>query len=220
MADTSHAPVVVIGLGRFGSAIALELERQGTEVLAIDNVDRRVQDLSSRLSHTVTADCTDLEAMAQLGVGDFHRAVVAIGDHLEDSILVTSLLVDLEVPDIWAKATSAHHGRILERIGAHHVVFPEQDMGERVAHLVAGNVLDYLKIDADFVLAKLRPPREILDVPLGRSAIRSKHGVTVVAVKKGEGSFTYATNETVVSRGDVILAVGQDEDIEHLTHVP
>ena len=175
-----------------------------------------MQNLSSQLTHAVTADCTDMEALQQLGVGDFHRAVVAIGDHLEDSILVTSLLVDLEIADIWAKATSAHHGRILERIGAHHVVFPEQDMGQRVAHLVSGNVLDYMKIDADFALAKLRPPREILDVPLSKTEIRSKHGVTVVAVKKGEGSFTYATNETVVSHGDVILAVGHNADIEHL----
>ncbi|WP_433038089.1 potassium channel family protein [Actinomycetospora sp. CA-053990] len=220
MADTHHEPVVVIGLGRFGTAIALELERQGTEVLAIDSVNRTVQNLSSQLTHAVTADCTDVEALRQLGVGDFHRAVVAIGDHLEDSILVTSLLVDLEVDDIWAKATSAHHGRILERIGAHHVVFPEQDMGQRVAHLVSGNVLDYMKIDADFALAKLRPPREILDVPLSETEIRSKHGVTVVAVKKDEGSFTYATNETVVSRDDVILAVGHNDDIEHLVDGP
>ena len=216
MGETSHEPVVVIGLGRFGTALALALEQQGTEVLAIDSSNRRVQGLSSELTQAVTADCTDLEALQQLGVGDFHRAVVAIGDHLEDSILVTSLLVDLEVPDIWAKATSTHHGRILERIGAHHVVFPEQDMGERVAHLVSGNVLDYLQVDRDFALAKLRPPREILGVPLAESEIRSKHGVTVVAVKKGDGPFTYATNETVVDRGDVILAVGHNEDIDHL----
>src|SRR4029079_18238588 len=133
---------------------------------------------SVRLPHAVTADCTDIEALQQLGVGDFHRAVVAIGDHLEDSILVTSLLVDLGVRDIWAKATSTHHGKILERLGAHHVVFPEKDMGQRVAHLVSGNVLDYLQVDRDFALAKLRPPKEILGVPLAESTIRSKHGVT------------------------------------------
>jgi trk system potassium uptake protein TrkA len=212
----AHGPTVVIGLGRFGSAIALELTRQGDEVLAIDSSDRAVQEMSSELAQVVTADCTDLETLRQLGVGDFRHAVVAIGDHLEDSILVTSLLVDLEVPDIWAKATSAHHGRILERIGAHHVVFPEQDMGQRVAHLVSGNVLDYLRIDGDFALAKLHPPHEIINVPLSRSEIRSKHGVTVVAVKRGDDAFTYATNETVVGRDDVILAVGHSDDIEHL----
>lgn len=216
MGENGHEPVVVIGLGRFGSALAVALEEQGTEVLAIDNSDKRVQSLAARLTQAVTADCTDIEALQQLGVGDFHRAVVAIGDHLEDSILVTSLLVDLGVPDIWAKATSTHHGRILERLGAHHVVFPEKDMGQRVAHLVSGNVLDYLQVDRDFALAKLRPPKEILGVPLAQSTIRSKHGVTVVAVKKGDGPFSYATNETVVERGDVILAVGPNADIEHL----
>lgn len=212
----AHGPTVVIGLGRFGSAIALELTRQGDDVLAIDSSNRTVQALSSELAQVVTADCTDLETLRQLGVGDFRHAVVAIGDHLEVSILVTSMLVDLGVPDIWAKATSAHHGRILERIGAHHVVFPEQDMGQRVAHLVAGNVLDYLRIDGDFALAKIRPPKDVIDVPLHRTEVRSKHGVTVVAVKHGDEAFTYATNETVLSRADVILAVGRSDDIERL----
>jgi len=216
LGETNHEPVVVIGLGRFGTALALALEQQGTEVLAIDSSNRRVQGLSAELTQAVTADCTDPEALQQLGVGDFHRAVVAIGDHLEDSILVTSLLVDLEVPDIWSKATSAHHGRILERIGAHHIVFPEHDMGQRVAHLVSGNVLDYLQVDRDFALAKLRPPREIVRVALAESEIRSKHGVTVVAVKRGDGPFTYATNETVVDLDDVILAVGHNDDLDHL----
>lgn len=216
MGEANRGPVVVIGLGRFGRAIALELTQQGTEVLAIDSSRRRVQDLSSELGQAVTADGTDIEALRQLGVGDFPRAVVAIGEHLEDSILTTSLLVDLGVGDIWAKATSAHHGRILERIGAHHVVFPEQDMGQRVAHLVSGQVLDYLQVDRDFALAKLRPPREILGVPLLESTIRSKHGITVVAVKSGDGSFTYATNETVVDEDDLILAVGRIGDIERL----
>lgn len=212
----AHGPTVVIGLGRFGSAIALELTRQGDEVLAIDSSNRTVQALSSELAQVVTADCTDLETLRQLGVGDCRHAVVAIGEHLEDNILVTSLLVDLGVPDIWAKATSAHHGRILERLGAHHAIFPEQDMGQRVAHLVAGNVLDYLRIDGDFALAKIRPPRDVVDVPLHRTEVRSKHGVTVVAIKRGDDAFTYATNETVVSGDDVILAVGHSDDIERL----
>lgn len=216
MADRRKDAVVVIGLGRFGSALALELVREGTEVMAIDSRREIVQRMSGRLTHVVAADSTDLEALRELGVQEFRRAVVAIGSDMQASILTTSLLVELGLPDVWAKAMTEQHGRILERVGAHHVVFPEQDMGQRVAHLVSGNVLDYMKIDADFALAKLRPPREILDVPLSQTEIRSKHGVTVVAVKKGEGSFTYATNETVVSGDDTILAVGHNDDIEHL----
>jgi trk system potassium uptake protein len=217
LAETAQEPVVVIGLGRFGTAIALELTRQGCDVLAIDSSDRTVQSLSGELPQIVTADCTDLEALRQLGAGEYRRAVVAIGDDLEASIVVTSLLVDLGIRDIWAKATSDHHGRILERVGAHHVVFPEREMGERVAHLVSGHMLDYVQVEPDFALAKLRAPREITGVPLGESRIRSEHGITVVAVKTGQDRFTYASNETVVSRDDIVLVVGHTDDIDRLT---
>jgi trk system potassium uptake protein len=219
LADTSREPVAIIGLGRFGSAIALELTQRGTEVLAIDRTERAVQDLAGQLTQAVTADCTDIEALRQLGVGDFYRAVVAIGDDLEASILVTSLLVELEVDDIWAKAVSTQHGRILERVGAHHVVFPEHEMGERVAHLLSGRMLDYMQVDADFAMAKLRPPYEVVNVPLGESKLRSKYGITVVAVKNA-GAFTYADHDTVLDHNDVILAVGRNDDIDRLVNRP
>ncbi|WP_433803356.1 potassium channel family protein [Actinomycetospora sp. CA-084318] len=210
-----HEPVVVVGLGRFGASIALELTQQGTEVLAIDSSHDVVQAVSRDIGQVVTADCTDLETLRQLGVGEYRRAVVAIGDHLEDSILVTSLLVDLEVPDIWARAISTHHGRILERIGAHHVVFPERDMGQRVAHLVSGTALDYLRLDDGCALAELRPPRGLVDVPLGRSEIQDRYRVTVVAIRR-DGEFTATTDDTVVRRGDVVLVVGREDDVEQL----
>jgi trk system potassium uptake protein TrkA len=216
LADRRNEPVVVIGLGRFGSSIALELTRHGTEVLAIDKDAKQVQSLAGRLTQVVTADCADLETLKQLGVPDFYRAVVAIGTDIEASILITSLLVELGIDDVWAKAITDHHGRILERVGAHHVVFPEHEMGERVARLVSGQMLDYMQVDKDFALAKIRPPREIVGMPLGESRLRSKYGVTVVAVKGQDGSFTYASRETVLTYDDVILAVGREEDIERL----
>lgn len=218
MADISREPVAVIGLGRFGSAVALELTRRGIEVLAIDRSGREVQNLAGELTQSVTADCTDIEALRQLGVGEFYRAVVAIGDDLEASILITSLLVELGVEDIWAKATSSHHGRILERIGAHHVVFPEQEMGERVAHMVTGRMLDYMQVDDDFAIAKIRPPNEIVGISLGESRFRAKYGITIVAVKKDGGSFTYASHETVLTHDDLILAVGLNKDIDKLVN--
>jgi trk system potassium uptake protein TrkA len=218
--DTRNEPVVVIGLGRFGSSIALELAKHGTEVLAIDKDAKQVQSLAGRLTQVVTADCTDLEALKQLGVPDFYRAVVAIGTDIESSILITSLLVELEIEDVWAKAITEHHGRILQRVGAHHVVFPEHEMGERVARMVSGQMLDYLQVDKDFALAKIRPPREIVGVPLGESGLRAKYGVTVVAVKGPDGQFTYASYETTLTYDDVILAVGREEDIERLVEMP
>ncbi|MBC3190341.1 TrkA family potassium uptake protein [Pseudonocardia sp. C8] len=216
MADR-HEPVAVLGLGRFGSALAQELTRQGAEVLAVDRDPREVQAWASELTQVVTADSTDLEALRQLGIGDFTRAVVAMG-HIEASILTTSLLVELGVDDIWAKATSRRHGNILERVGAHHVVFPEFDMGERVAHLLSGRMLDYLQVEPDFAVAKLHPPYEAVGKPLGTTGLRARHGITVVAVKSPGSGFTYASQDTVLTHDDVILAIGDHDAIDRLVN--
>jgi trk system potassium uptake protein TrkA len=214
LADRRNNPVVVIGLGRFGSSLALELVRQGTEVLAIDHRPKVVQAMAGQLTHIAAADSTDIEALRQLGVPDFYRAVVAIGSDIEASILTTSLLVELEINDIWAKAISRQHGRILERIGATHVVLPEHDMGERVAHMVSGRMLDYIEVDEHFALAKTRPIKEIVGVPLGDTGLRRKHGVTVVSVKSEGEEFTHATSDTVLQYGDLIIIAGPIDKVE------
>ncbi len=219
MADMTE-PVVVVGLGRFGSALALELFSRGTEVLGIDHRPKVVQGLSGRLPHVVTADSTDIEALRQLGVGEFRRAVVAIGTDIQASILTTSLLSELGIPDIWAKAVSDQHRHILTRVGAHKVVAPEHDMGERVAHLLSGRILDYVEVDADFAVVKTTPPREVVGVPLRDSRVRSRYGVTVVAVKPqapppgGRPDFSHATADTVLAYGDLILIVGPIDSVE------
>ncbi|WP_203935217.1 potassium channel family protein [Virgisporangium ochraceum] len=214
---------MVIGLGRFGSALALELTSRGTEVLGVDTNRKLVQNLSGRLPHVVVADSTDIEALRQLGIAEFRRAVVAIGTDIQASILTASLLSELEVPDIWAKAINRQHGRILSRVGAHHVVLPEHDMGERVAHLLSGRMLDYIEVDEDFAMVKTKPPRDIVSVPLGETGLRARYGVTVVAVKsqaRGDtATFTYATSDTVLMYGDVILVVGTIRDVERFAEV-
>ncbi|WP_198653794.1 potassium channel family protein [Actinocorallia populi] len=217
MADRDNLPVVIIGLGRFGSSLALELTRLGTEVLAIDHRPKIVQSLAGEITQIVTADATDLQALHQLGIPDFQRAIVAIGSDIEASILTTSLLVEVGVENIWAKAISRQHGRILERIGATHVVLPEHDMGERVAHLVSGRMLDYVQIDPDFVLVKTHPPRELVGVPLAETRLRRKHGVTIVCVKSKGEDYTYATPDTVLQYGDIILVVGPTAKVERFT---
>ncbi|WP_174552424.1 potassium channel family protein [Microtetraspora niveoalba] len=220
MAEKRNDPVVVIGLGRFGSSLALELARRGTEVLAIDNRPKVVQSLAGRITNIATADATDIEALRQLGVPDFYRAVVAIGSDLEASILATSLLVELELDAIWAKAVSRQHGQILRRIGAHHVVFPEHDMGERVAHLVSGRMLDYVEVDEGFALVKTHPPKEFVGVPLGQSKLRRKYGVTIVAVKSPGEEFTYTTADTELSYGDIVLVSGKSDNVERFAELP
>jgi trk system potassium uptake protein TrkA len=214
LGDVTNESVVVIGLGRFGTALAEDLTRLGAEVLATDNSPKRVQALAGRLTHVVTADATDIEALRQLGVTEFYRAIVAIGSDLEASILVTSLLVELGIEDIWARAVSAQHGRILDRIGAHHIVFPEYDMGERVAHQVFGKMLDYIELDENFAVAKTKPTRDIVGVPLGETNLRAKQGVTIVLAKAPGESFTYATADTILTYDDIILVAGRIENVE------
>jgi trk system potassium uptake protein len=214
-------PVAVIGLGRFGTALALELAGGGTEVLAVDNHSDIVQRLSGRLGQVVVADSTDVDALREIGITDFTRVVVAIGADLEASILTTALLSELGIPDIWAKAMSEQHATILERIGAHHVVFPEHEMGERVAHLVSGRLLDWVELDPQWVFAKTRPPREFVGKPLRETGLRSKHRVTVVSIKpESPDTYTHADMDTVLTYGTVIVIAGRPDDVERFVELP
>lgn len=211
--------VAVIGLGRFGRSLALELMASDTEVLGIDADGEIVQEMSSQLTHCVRADSTSEDAMRQLAVHEFDRAVVAIGTHIEASLLTASLLKNLGITNIWAKAISVAHGRILVQLGIAHVVYPEHDMGRRLAHLVKGRMQDFIQFEADFAMAKTEPPRLLLGMPLSDSGVRRVHGVTVVGVKKPGGSFTHATGETVLEPGDVVILSGQPRDVERFSEL-
>lgn len=211
--------IMVIGLGRFGSSLAQELVAAGFEVLGVDGSARRVQDQADVLTHVVEADTADLATLRQLGAGDFSTVVVGIGTDVEASILTTSALVDLGVRNIWAKAVSDAHGRILERVGAHHVVFPEADMGRRVAHLVTGRVLDWFQLDAGFAMVETTVPHDLVGLTLTDAGIRARYGVTVVCVKPAGGAFTYATPDTVLGRGDLLVVAGASTDAESFAHL-
>jgi trk system potassium uptake protein TrkA len=180
----------------------------GTEVMAIDTDARLVQEYSSRLTHVREADATNPNVLRQLGAAEFDVAVVAIGNGIEASILTTAALADVGVKSIWAKAIRDDHGRILERVGAHHVVYPEKQMGARVAHAVSGQVIDYFQLDEGFVLAEVRPPRELVGKTLRDAHIREKYGVTIVCVKPEGMGFTYATPETEILEGHILVIAG------------
>ena len=202
-------PVVIIGMGRFGSTLALQLAENGTEVLAIDSDQEKVQRLSGRLAQIVCADCTDPEALRDLGVPDFMRAVVAIGTDQESSILATSILSEFAIEDIWAKAVNDQHARILKRVGAHHVVQPEQDMGQRVAHLITGGVLDYFEIDPGFVVARCAVPRALSGERLAEVDVRKRYGVQVVAVRgEHDAQFAAPDPKVVLTYGAELLVAG------------
>ncbi|MDP2000015.1 MAG: TrkA family potassium uptake protein [Rhodoferax sp.] len=200
--------VVVIGLGRFGASVARSLVASGHEVLAMDADEDIVQELASELPHVVRADSTDLQALQQLSVTDFSHAVVSIGANLEASVLTVLNLAQMGMKDIWAKANSPQHGRIAERVGAHHVIYPEADMGERVAHLVTGKMMDFIEFDDGFAIAKTRAPMETHNRTLAVSNVRKKHGITVVGIKRSHQDFIHAKPDTEVKPGDHLILAG------------
>ncbi|MFV2039204.1 MAG: TrkA family potassium uptake protein [Acidimicrobiales bacterium] len=214
---SSAESVFVVGLGRFGSALANRLVELDVEVMAIDMDIELVNEWAGRLTHVRQADGTNHKTLKQLGAADFDVAVVAIGSDIEASILSTAALTDIAAVNIWAKAITTEHGRILERVGAHNVVFPERQMGERVAQVLSHKVVDYFKIDEGFVLAELVAPADLHGIALGDSDIRKKYGVTVVCIKPNKGVFTYAAPETVIGEGDLLIVAGTTEDAERFT---
>lgn len=211
--EAAH-PVLVAGLGRFGSSVARSLVEQGWDVIAVDENPELVQKHADDLTHCVVMDTTDPEALRQLGVTDMDHAVVAIGTDVEASVLTAVNLADLGVRDIWAKAITKQHGRILERIGAGHVVYPESAMGERVAHMISGQLADYLEFDDGFAIARTTAPRWVWDKTLEQAGLRRKFGVTVVGVKRHREDFTYARPETLVEPDHELVVCGPTDKVE------
>ncbi|CAN5856400.1 TrkA family potassium uptake protein [soil metagenome] len=208
---------MVVGLGRFGSALATELEVLGHEVLVVDASEAVVKRYAPEVTHAVCADATDPEVLVSLGAQTMAHAVIAIGHDVEASILATAAVADLGVPDVWAKAITDAHAHILGRVGATHVVFPERDMGNRVAHQVTGQVIDYIQIDEDFALVETAPPAKEVGRTLQEAELRRRYQVTVVSVKPSGGGFTYATPETVLESGAVLLVAGPKQAVERFS---
>lgn len=214
MGKNHEDSVLVVGLGRFGGSISTTLERLGHDVLAVDASLDLVQEWSSQLRHVTQVDATSESAMRQLGAEQFDIAVVAIGNDIEASLLSTGVLIDLGLWEVWAKAITPAHGRILERTGANHVIYPERDAGERTAHLLTGRLIDFIEFDDGYAIVKLRAPREAFGKTLGEAALRSKYGVTIVGVKRGGEDFTHAVPETRVQNGDLLIVSGATHLIE------
>jgi trk system potassium uptake protein len=218
--DRDHTTsILVVGLGRFGGQVAASLVRLGHEVLAIDQDEQTVQRWSDRLTHVVQADSTDEEALRQLGVSDLEQAIVGIGTDIEASVLTVLALAEVGVREIWAKAITAKHGKILSAVGADHVIYPEAAMGERVAHLLASQMLDFIEFDDGYAIAKVQAPTEAIGRTLGDSKLRSKYGVTVVGVKMTGSDFTYARPETMVYGGALLIVAGKTPEVERFAAV-
>ncbi len=206
---------VIIGLGRFGSSLGRELIQLGHEVLGIDKDEEAVQDMSGILTYAVSADCTDEETLRSLGVRNFDCGVVAIGDDIQSSILTTILLKDLDVKQVVAKAMTELHGRVLEKIGVDRVVYPERDMGIRVAHqLVSPNLLDYIELSKEYTIAELAVPQCLDGKSLHDLNPRARFGCSIVAINKPNGIIIAPTATDVLSLRDVMVIIGTNEQIE------
>lgn len=205
----------VIGLGRFGSSLAKELMNQGLEVLGIDKDEEIVNEMADVLTHAVVADSTDEETLRSLGIRNFDCAIVAIGDDIQASIMTAILLKDFGVKMVAAKALSDLHGKVLDRIGVDRIVFPERDMGIRVAHqLVSPNLLDYIELSKDYTIAELAVPKRFSGKSLKDLDPRAKYGCSVVAINKRDGVIIAPTANDIVEEKDVMVLIGTNKQIE------
>jgi trk system potassium uptake protein len=205
--------ILVIGLGRFGGQLALELSRLGHDVVGVDASEQVVSEFSPHLTKAMVADTTRREVLEQLGADQFNHVVVGVGD-VEASILTVSELKGMGVSDIWAKAVTDTHDRILRALGVVHVVQPEHEMGRRIAHQVTGKMVDYIEIDEGFALVESLVPEAFQGRTLSEAQVRARYDVTVVCIKPPGQSFTYVGPDTVLERGAIVLVAGDTASVE------
>ncbi|KIL35647.1 potassium uptake system protein [Cohnella kolymensis] len=205
----------VIGLGRFGSSVARQIAGLGHEVLGVDKNVQVVDDMNQYLTHTVVADTTDEEALRSIGIRNIDCVVVAIGDDIQASILTSIILKDLGVKKVVAKALSPLHGKVLKRIGVDRVIYPERDMGVRVANqLVSPNLLDYIELSKDYTIAEISVTREIAGHSLMQLDTRARYGCTIVAINKPDDVVIAPTAEDILEEDDVMVVIGTNEQID------
>lgn len=211
----------VIGLGRFGSAVASTLVSLGQDVIGVDDDEDRVREMGELTTNALQIDATDLRALRQAGVHEADVAVISIGENIEASLLVVMQVKDLGVPQIIAKAVTPLHGRILEKLGVTRVVFPEREMAERTARsLVIPNAFDYIALSADHSLVEVTVPAPFIGQTLRSIDLRARHGLTLVAIKRQVNG----KEETLVSphpdeslrAGDIISLLGSNERLARI----
>lgn len=206
--------IIVVGLGTFGGAVAQSLIELGNDVMGIDSNEETVQEWAHKLTYAVQADATDVQVLRQLGVADFSHAIISIGNDMSANLMALLAVSELNIKDIWVKAMSPKHGHIAQRIGAHHVVYPEADMGRRIAHMVTSRMMDYIEFDDGYAIAKIWAPPPTHNKSLTESIVRGKFGVTIVGVKRSNEDFVHATPETRILPGDILIVSGPKHLVE------
>lgn len=208
---------VVIGCGRFGAAVARTLFSLGNEVLAIDISEEIIKEISDEVTHSVQADVMDETVLKDLGLRNFDVAVIAIGSDLEASIMATLIAKELGIKRVIAKAQSELHGKVLYKIGADKVIFPERDMGIRVAHnLASTNILDFIELSPDYSILEVTALREWEDKSLAQLKLSTKYGINVMAIKRGSSISVSPNGEVVIEKDDILVVIGSIKDIKRI----
>ncbi|WP_017414703.1 potassium channel family protein [Clostridium tunisiense] len=208
---------IVIGLGRFGTSVAETLYGLGNDVLAVDSDEEIVQNISERVTHAVQLDANDENSLRALGISNFDVAIISIGSDIQASILATLLVKEMGVKHIITKANDALHAKVLYKIGANRVIFPERDMGVRVAHnLCSSNILDYIELSPDFSIAEIAAPSDWENRSLIELNLRATYGINVVAIKRSNEIDVSPSPDEVVLSGDIIVAIGGTQELNNI----
>lgn len=208
---------IVIGLGQFGISLTRTLIQHKHEVLAVDKDIKMVEKVSDIATQAFQADCTDEEVLAEIGVNNFNHAIVSVGEDLEASILITLLLKERGVPQVTAKANTAIHGKMLAKIGADQIVYPERDMGIRLGkQLSSENLIDYIELSPDYNLVEMKAPPAMNGRTLKQLNIRAKYGCNIIAINHGEQINMSPKAEDIIRTGDVLLLMGNNDDIRRM----
>ncbi len=206
---------VVIGCGRFGSAVAKTLFQLGNEVLAIDADENLVREISPYVTYAAEADIMNEEVLKNLGVQNCDVAVVAIASDLEASVMATVLVKELGIPKVLAKARTALQAKVLKRIGADVVVFPERDMGVRIAHnLSTGNILDYIELSDTYSIMEILPYQDWIGKTLAELRLPNNYGLSIIAIKRGENVMITPKADETLYKTDILVMVGAVETFQ------
>lgn len=207
----------VIGLGRFGASVARTLTEMGQHVLAVDSDACRVDALAPTIDKVVRADATDPMALKALRIATYDEVVIAIGDDVEASVITCLNCKDLGAKSITAKAQDEAHGRVLEHLGVDHIVFPQRDMGARVAHNIsAGGVIDYVRLSEAYGLAELVTPPRLAGRTLQEADLANRIGVNILAIKRGNNVIVTPGAGERIAKGDVLVVIGDAGGIHRL----
>ncbi|MBE3520244.1 MAG: TrkA family potassium uptake protein [Firmicutes bacterium] len=211
---------LVIGIGRFGSSVAETLTELGAEVLAVDKEEERVRAVAPRVTQAIVADATDETVLREIGVRNFDVVICSMGESLEASLLVTMLLKELGAKRVIVKAANEIHGRILAKIGADTVVYPERDMGKRLAYsLLSGSIIDSIELSSDYRVVEVVVSGGLVGKTLRGLNLRNKIGVNVMAVKRGSQVNVAPDPDEPLEEGDILVVVGPNSGVARLNQI-